>query len=78
MRQVGHSDSKMTTDVYAKLQQRVQREHGAAFDRLVRTARERRYGADPEDEKTIETRRLAEAAASTIRRGSHDTKPGDR
>ena len=44
MSQVGHADSKMTTDVYAQLQQRVRREHGQAFDALVRRARERLYG----------------------------------
>ena len=35
MSQVGHADSKMTMDVYAQLQQRVDREHGRAFDALV-------------------------------------------
>src|SRR4051812_39268991 len=45
MSQVGHADSKMTMDVYAKLQQRAQREHGMAFDALVRQARERLYGS---------------------------------
>ena len=44
MRQVGHADSKMTMDVYAQLQQRAQREHGKAFDALVRNARGRLYG----------------------------------
>ena len=39
MSQVGHADSKMTLDVYAQLEQRVQRDHGAGFDRLVRQAR---------------------------------------
>jgi len=29
---------KMTMDVYAQLQQRVKREHGRAFDELVRQA----------------------------------------
>jgi hypothetical protein len=38
MRQVGHADSKMTMDVYAQLQQRVDRKHGEAFDALVRRA----------------------------------------
>ena len=46
MSQVGHADSKMTMDVYAQLQQRVEREHGRAFDALVRQARGRLYGAD--------------------------------
>jgi integrase len=46
MSQVGHDDSKMTMDVYAQLQQRVPRDHGRAFDALVRRARERLYGAE--------------------------------
>jgi hypothetical protein len=44
MRQVGHADSKMTMDVYAQLQQRAERQHGEAFDALVRRARVRFYG----------------------------------
>jgi hypothetical protein len=40
MSQVGHADSKMTTDVYNQLQQRVRRDHGRAFDALVRQARD--------------------------------------
>lgn len=44
MRQVGHADSKMTMDVYAQLQQRAERQHGEAFDGLVRRAREQLYG----------------------------------
>ena len=39
MSQVGHADSKMTMDVYAQLEQRVKRDHGASFDRLVRQHR---------------------------------------
>jgi hypothetical protein len=39
MSQVGHADSKMTMDVYAQLEQRVDRSHGTNFDRLVRQAR---------------------------------------
>lgn len=39
MSQVGHADSKMTMDVYAQLEQRVDRSHGTNFDRLVRNAR---------------------------------------
>jgi hypothetical protein len=45
MSQVGHADSKMTLDVYAQLEQRVQRDHGAGFDRLVRQARAQLVGA---------------------------------
>ena len=40
MGQVGHADSKMTLDVYAQLEQRVDRSHGTSFDRLIRAARE--------------------------------------
>ena len=57
MGQVGHADSKMTLDVYAQLQQRVKREHGRAFDTLVRQAREQLYGT---------TSGLAEAAPEPI------------
>jgi len=58
MSQVGHSDSKMTTDVYAKLQQRARRERGDTSDKLVRTARERLYETDPDDEKATEARSM--------------------
>jgi len=44
MSQVGHADSKMTMDVYAQLEQRLKRDHGASFDRLVRQAPELRGG----------------------------------
>jgi hypothetical protein len=44
MAQVGHADSKMTMDVYAQLEQRVDRSHGESFDRLVRKAREQVIG----------------------------------
>jgi hypothetical protein len=44
MGQVGHADSKMTLDVYAQLEQRVDRSHGESFDRLVRKAREQVAG----------------------------------
>ena len=48
MSQVGHADSKMTMDVYAQLEQRAQRSHGTAFDRIVRAAREQLEGrAEP-------------------------------
>jgi hypothetical protein len=39
MSQVGHADSKMTMDVCAQLEQRVDRSHGTAFDELVRRAK---------------------------------------
>ncbi len=49
MSQVGHPDSKMTLDVYAQLEQRVNRSHGTSFDRLMRKAREQisGYTLDP-------------------------------
>ena len=39
MDQVGHADSEMTMDVYAQLQHRAKRDHGAKFDELLRQAR---------------------------------------
>ena len=39
MDQVGHADSKVTLDIYAQMQRRANRDHGAKFDRLVRDAR---------------------------------------
>jgi hypothetical protein len=44
MGQVGHADSKMTLDVYAQLEQRVDRQHGTSFDLLIRRAREELKG----------------------------------
>jgi integrase len=44
MSQVGHADSKMTLDVYAQLEQRVHRDHGRSFDRLVAGARDEAAG----------------------------------
>src|SRR4051794_24966671 len=58
MGQVGHADSKMTLDVYAQLQQRVKREHGMAFDRLVDEAREQLYGADTAALKSLSAQPL--------------------
>jgi integrase len=46
MSQVGHANSKMTMDVYAQLEQRVERRHGTAFDELLRKARGQREDAD--------------------------------
>ena len=39
MSQAGHADSKMTLDVYAQLEQRVDRRHGTAFDALLQEAK---------------------------------------
>jgi len=44
MSQFGHADSKMTLDVYAQLEQRIKRDHGARFDALVRSAEEQLHG----------------------------------
>lgn len=44
MGQVGHANSKMTMDVYAQLEQRLDRDQGTSFDRLVREAREQVVG----------------------------------
>jgi hypothetical protein len=46
MSQVGHANSKMTMDVYAQHEQRVERRHGTAFDQLLRKARGRQQDAD--------------------------------
>jgi integrase len=59
MSQVGHADSKMTLDVYAQLEQRIQRDHGAGFDRLVRQARAQVNGGRPRG--VVATARLADA-----------------
>lgn len=40
MSQVGHANSKMTLDVYAQLEQRINREHGIRFDAIIRAAEE--------------------------------------
>jgi integrase len=46
--QVGHTDSKMTMDVYAQLLDRSKRAHRAAFDALVKGAHGTLYGAAAE------------------------------
>lgn len=45
MGQVGHTDSRMTMEVYAQLTRRLRHEHGIAFDRLVREARDTRLSS---------------------------------
>jgi hypothetical protein len=50
MSHVGHADSKMTLDLYAQLEQRVKRDHGASFDRLIRPARDLHGDAPTESE----------------------------
>ena len=46
MSQVGHANSTMTMEVYAQLQQRVNRRHGTVFDALLREARSQRKNPD--------------------------------
>jgi integrase len=41
--QVGHTDSKLTMDVYAQLLDRSKRSHGVAFDALVSNAQATLY-----------------------------------
>jgi len=54
MSQVGHADSKMTLDVYAQLEQRVERSHGTAFDSLVRNARAQLRASQGEADRGID------------------------
>jgi integrase len=69
MGQVGHADSKMTMDVYAQLEQRVDRSHGESFDRLVRRAREQVAGLPIVDDIGAE-RSARDAGQSRRRRGA--------
>jgi hypothetical protein len=66
MSQVGHADSKMTLDVYAQLEQRVDRSHGTSFDRLIRKARE---------QSANDLAPHAELASIGPRLGHEDEKP---
>jgi hypothetical protein len=43
--ELGHDDSKMTLDVYAQLEQRVDRSHGTSFDALIRDVRRQTISA---------------------------------
>jgi hypothetical protein len=47
--QVGHTDSKLTMDVYAQLLDRSKRSHGMAFDALLSDAQATLYGAQNGD-----------------------------
>jgi len=47
--QVGHTDSKLTMDVYAQLLDRSKRSHGVAFDALLSDAQAMLYGAQNGD-----------------------------
>jgi hypothetical protein len=57
----------MTLDVYAQLEQRVDRSHGASFDRLVSKARDRFAALPQQPEPTI--------AVSLPRNGHDGEKP---
>ena len=65
MSQVGHADSKMTMDVYAQLEQRVDRSHGTAFDALV-TARARLRDPDARIGTRFGTRWALDTARSSL------------
>jgi hypothetical protein len=64
MGQVGHADSKMTMNVYAQLEQRVDRSHGTSFDRLVRRAREQVAGLSLDPNEDSNGRRLGDEAGN--------------
>jgi predicted nucleotidyltransferase len=72
MGQVGHADSKMTMDVYAQLEQRVERSHGTNFDRLLRSAREQSNGDGLDAD--IDERREDEAFRDRLRRMIEDDR----
>jgi hypothetical protein len=77
MGQVGHADSKMTMDVYAQLEQRVDRSHGTSFDRLVRRAREQVAGLPLNPDEGSNGRRLGdEAEKRPLRADSGPRKHG--
>ena len=62
MSQVGHADSSMTMDVYAQLEQRVNRQHGTAFDALLREAR----GHEEDREKAMKRPRAQDSTDQTV------------
>jgi integrase len=78
MGQVGHADSKMTMDVYAQLEQRVDRSHGTSFDRLVRTAREQVAGLPNSPDSAPNGRRLGDEAENRPLRAASTTPKRDR
>ena len=82
MSQVGHADSKMTMDVYAQLEQRVDRSHGTNFDRLVEEARGPFYGSRLGHGPQFERRRATPGAGRRKKKtrrqqaGSRMARPG--
>ena len=81
MSQVGHADSKMTLDVYAQLEQRVDRRHGTAFDALIREARTANRatigprGAEPTSRSNRTKRKRTKQRPAGAGR-SHMARPG--
>jgi hypothetical protein len=73
MSQVGHADSKMTLDVYAQLEQRVDRSHGTSFDELIRTAGEQLDTLAPESEGAGFSPRIAHEGQN-VRSQAHSTQ----
>jgi integrase len=73
MGQVGHADSKMTMDVYAQLEQRVDRSHGTSFDRLISTAREQVAGLPNGPDPAPNGRRLGDEAENRPSRADPET-----
>ena len=73
MGQVGHADSKMTLDVYAQLEQRAKRDHGAWFDELMRGEEE-----DPSGEAApSHQRKTARPTTRTSRRSARGSQRRD-
>jgi integrase len=68
MHQVGHADAKVTLDVYAQLQQRVKRDHGHAFDKLVQQARAQfaTQREDPAEHLTASTGLVAAGSSTSL------------
>jgi integrase len=78
MGQVGHADSKMTMDVYAQLEQRVDRSHGTSFDRLVRAAREQVDGLTLDPDSALNGRRKGDGGKNQGVEATRPPKPKNR
>jgi integrase len=76
--QVGHASAKMTLDVYNQLLDRSKREHGAAFDALLRDARTTLYGPAEQRETSDLAHQLAHRPQSNPRDiGGRGLEPAD-
>jgi hypothetical protein len=62
----------MTMDVYAQLQQRAERQHGEAFDALLRRARERLCGTDAD----VQIAQSTNVQSREARQGRTTSEPG--